>query len=308
MWRETLEALQLQPEGRYIDGTLGAAGHTFGILERTTPDGQVLGLDADPAALAIARKRLEIFGERARLVQANFSKMAQVARENNFVPVNGVLLDLGVSSMQLDNPERGFSFQGEGPLDMRFGEVQGELTAADIINKWPEEKLVELFFKLGEEPESRRFARAIMEARKQTPFTTTLQLAKVLEKAGGGRAAGRSKKPIHPATRVFQALRMAVNRELENLEEGLKGAVEVLKPGGRLAVISFHSLEDRVVKHFMRDEASDRENLPGVPVYLAQSKTPRLRIITRKPLEAGPEEQNANRRSRSAKLRVAEKI
>ena len=182
-------------------------------------------MDADPAALAIARKRLEIFGERARLVQANFSKMAQVARENNFVPVNGVLLDLGVSSMQLDNPERGFSFQGEGPLDMRFGEVQGELTAADIIKKWPEEKLVELFFKLGEEPESRRFARAIMEARKQTPFTTTLQLAKVLEKAGGGRAAGRSKKPIHPATRVFQALRMAVNRELENLEEGLKGAV-----------------------------------------------------------------------------------
>ncbi len=308
MWRETLDGLNLKPGKRYLDGTLGAGGHSFGILQETSPDGLLLALDADPQALAIAGERLKPFGERVKLVKANFGRMAEVARAENFLPVSGVVLDLGVSSMQLDNPERGFSFQGDGPLDMRFGEVQGELTAEIIVNQWREEDMTKIFFELGEEPQSRRIVRAIVEARKQGRITTTGQLAKLLERAAGGRAPGRDKRPIHPATKVFQALRMTVNHELERLAEGLAGAVEILEPGGRLAVIAFHSLEDRVVKQFIRDAASARENLPGVPVYLLKDKTPTLRQITKKPLEASAEEQLTNRRSRSAKLRIAEKL
>ncbi|NWJ44479.1 MAG: 16S rRNA (cytosine(1402)-N(4))-methyltransferase RsmH [Chloroflexi bacterium] len=308
LWRESLEALNLRAGGRYIDGTLGAGGHAFGILERIAPDGQLLGLDVDSIALEIARKRLEPFSDNAKLVQSNFSGMAQVARELNFSPVQGVLLDLGVSSMQLDNPARGFSFQGDGPLDMRLGETQGDLTAARIVNEWREEDLVKIFFEVGEEPQARRFARAIVETRQHAQFKTTLELAHLLQRVSGGRSVGREKKPIHPATKVFQALRITVNRELENLRSGLDAAMETLEPGGRLVVITFHSLEDRIVKHFIRDAASERENLPGVPVYLAQAKIPTLKIITKKPLEAGTEEQASNRRSRSAKLRIAEKI
>jgi 16S rRNA (cytosine1402-N4)-methyltransferase len=308
LFEETLTGLKLNPGGRYIDGTVGAGGHSYGILQATAPTGHLLGLDADNVALAIAAERLKVFGDRVRLVQSNFSQLAEVARQEDFEPVQGVVLDLGLSSMQLDDPQRGFSFQGDGPLDMRFGSVQGKLTAALIVNAWPEEKLAKLFYDLGEEPQGRRFARAIVEARKQVRFETTGQLAALLAKIGSGRAAGRDRRPIHPATRVFQALRMEVNHELERLGQGLAGAIEVLAPGGRLAVISFHSLEDRVVKRFMQQEASDKIVPEGGPPGLSFPKERRLVIITRKPLEAGPAELAQNRRSRSAKLRIAEKV
>ncbi len=298
----------VQPGGRYVDGTLGAGGHAFGILEASGPDGRLLGLDADPVALGLAAQRLAPFGDRARLVQTNFARIVEVAQTESFVPVQGVVLDLGMSSMQLDDPGRGFSFRGDGPLDMRFGPVQGDLTAARIVNTWPEEKLMKLFFELGEEPQSRRLAQAIVQARRGQPFETTGQLAAALEKAAGGRRPGRDKRPIHPATKVFQALRMEVNHELERLSEGLTGALQVLGPGGRLAVISFHSLEDRVVKRFMQHEASDKIIPEGGPPGLSFPKERRLKIITKKPLEAAAEELAQNRRSRSAKLRVAEKL
>jgi 16S rRNA (cytosine1402-N4)-methyltransferase len=308
LYQETLDGLNLKPGGTYIDGTLGAGGHSYGILERTAPDGRLLGLDADPVALGLAGKRLEAFGARAHLVQSNFAQIFEMAEREGFTDADGVVLDLGLSSMQLDDPARGFSFQGDGPLDMRFGPIQGELTAAGIVNDWPEERLVKLFFELGEEPQARRMARAITEARKSGRIGTTGQLAALLEKTAGGRAVGRNKRPIHPATRVFQALRMEVNHELERLQQGLEGALKALKPGGRLAVISFHSLEDRVVKRFIQHEASDKIIPEGAPASLALPKTPTLRPITKKPLEAGQQEQSENRRSRSAKLRVAEKL
>ncbi len=308
LYQETLDGLNLRPSKHYIDGTLGAGGHSFGILERTAPDGQLLGLDADPTALAIAAERLKPFGERARLRQANFAQMSEVAQAENFGPIAGIVLDLGLSSMQLDEAGRGFSFRGEGPLDMRFGEGQGDLTAAAIVNQWPEAQLVKLFFELGEEPQARRLARAIVEARQSAPIETTTQLAALLERVTGGHSAGRTKKPLHPATRIFQALRMTVNHELESIAQGLAAAVSLLEPGGRLAVIAFHSLEDRVVKHFMQAEASDKTLLPGLPASLALARTPTLKLITKKPVEATPDEQASNRRSRSAKLRIAEKI
>jgi 16S rRNA (cytosine1402-N4)-methyltransferase len=308
LYQETLEGLNLKVGGHYIDGTLGAGGHSYGILERIAPDGKLLGLDADPIALTLSGERLEPFGTQARLVQSNFAQIFEVAQREGFVPADGVVLDLGLSSMQLDDRGRGFSFQGDGPLDMRFGEIQGELTAAEIVNKWSEERLVKLFFELGEEPQARRLARAIGEARRAQPIQTTGQLAELLQKAGGGRPAGRTKRPIHPATRVFQALRMEVNHELERLSQGLAGALQTLGPGGRLAVISFHSLEDRVVKRFIQHEASDKDILPDTPISLALPKTPTLRPITKKPQVAGSQEQAENRRSRSAKLRVAEKL
>ena len=306
--RETLDGLNLRTGCRYIDGTVGAGGHSYAILQKTSPDGKLLGLDVDPKALEIAQARLKPFGERIQLVLSNFSSLAEIALQADFLPVAGVLLDLGVSSMQLDEPERGFSFRQDGPLDMRLGEVQGELTAAIIVNEWPEETLAKVFFELGEEPQSRKFARAIVGAREKNRINSTAQLAGILEKASGGKAYGRQKKPIHSATRVFQALRMTVNRELDKLAEGLEGALEVLEPGGRMAIISFHSLEDRLVKNFIRNAASDRLLLPDTPVYLAQPKTPTLRPVTKKPIIASLQEQAENRRSRSAKLRVAEKL
>ncbi len=308
LYQETLAGLNLQPGGRYIDGTLGAGGHSLGILSAIGPDGRLLGLDADPVALELAAERLKSFGNRARLVQANFATIAEVARREGFEGAQGLVLDLGISSMQLDDPARGFSFRGDGPLDMRFGPVQGKLTAAIIVNRWTEEQLTKLFFELGEEPQSRRLARAIVEARKTQPFETTAQLAAVLEKITGGRAAGRDKRPIHPATKVFQALRIEVNHELERLSEGLEGALEVLDKGGRVAVISFHSLEDRIIKRFMQHEASDKYIPEGAPHGLALPKEARLKLITKKPLEASQSELAQNRRSRSAKLRIAERI
>lgn len=275
---QVITALAPRADGRYIDATLGAGGHAAGILEASSPSGQLLGIDADPHALAVAAQTLERFGARVRLVHANFENLYAVAARCGFVPADGIVLDLGLSSMQLSDVQRGFSFQSEGALDMRF-DPSTTTTAADLVNTLSERALADLIFEYGEERAARRIARAIVRAR---PIHTARQLADVI-----ARAVGRRGK-LHPATRTFQALRIAVNRELEVLERVLPQVVEVLKPGGRAAIIAFHSLEDRRVKNFFR---AARE----------------LRVLTKHPITPTPEEIAANPRSRSAKLRVAEK-
>ena len=305
--REVLDGLQPGPGGVYIDGTVGAGGHSFAILERAG-EGRLLGLDVDPTALSLAAVRLQAYIEagRARLVRSNFERLDEVAQAEGFADADGVLLDLGVSSMQLDTPGRGFSFRAEGPLDMRL-DPSGPVSAADLVNTLPENELADLIYKYGEEPASRRIARRITEARERGQIETTAQLEAIVYGALGGKVAGRTRNPIHPATKTFQALRIAVNRELEVLEKGLAAAVRVLKPGGRLAVISFHSLEDRIVKLFIRQEQKGCICPPELPVCVCGRK-PTLRAINGKPIEASAEEARLNPRSRSARLRVAERL
>lgn len=302
-----LEGLALQAGGVYIDGTVGAGGHSAAIMEGAA-DLRLLGLDVDPMALDIASQRLAPYIEagRVRLVRSNFERMREVVEEAGFGQADGVLLDLGVSSMQLNRPERGFSFRADGPLDMRL-DPNGPQTAADLVNTLPETELADLIYKYGEEPASRRIARRIVEARKKGSIETTAQLESIVYGAMGGKVAGRSRNPIHPATKTFQALRIAVNRELDVLEQGLSASVSVLKPGGRLAVISFHSLEDRIVKLFIRQEQKGCICPPEYPQCVC-SHTPRLKAVNSKPIEATPEEARENPRSRSAKLRVAERM
>jgi 16S rRNA (cytosine1402-N4)-methyltransferase len=305
--REVVEGLQPRAGGVYIDGTVGAGGHSFAILERAGM-GRLLGLDVDPTALALASERLRSYIEagQARLVRSNFERLDEVAQAEGFVEADGVLLDLGVSSMQLDTPERGFSFRAEGPLDMRL-DPSGPVSAADLVNTLPESELADLIYKYGEEPASRRIARRIAEARERGQIETTAQLEAIVYGALGGKVAGRTRNPIHPATKTFQALRIAVNRELEVLEKGLAAAVRVLKPGGRLSVISFHSLEDRIVKLFIRQEQKGCICPPELPVCVC-GRVPTLRAINGKPMEASAEEARLNPRSRSARLRVAERL
>ena len=271
-----------------IDGTVGAGGHAEGILERSAPSGQLLGLDRDSVALPLALQRLERFGSRLQLRHGSFRDLSAHAAAVGWQAVDGVLLDLGLSSMQLADPRRGFSFQAEGRLDMRFDPGE-ELEAAELVNRLPEPELADLIARYGEDPRARRIASAIVRAR---PLQTTTQLAEVVARAV--RSRGRR---THPATRTFQALRIAVNEELTALEEALPQAVELLKPGGRLVVIAFHSLEDRLVKRFCREASLSTEERPA-----------RLRRITRKPVRAEPEEVERNPRARSARLRAAEKI
>lgn len=300
-----LEGLQPQPGGKYIDGTLGAGGHARGVLAASGPNGQLLGLDRDPAALAVARTNLAEFGARTQLVHASYVEMATVAQD--FAPVDGILLDLGLSSLQLAAAERGFAFQHAGPLDMRFDPSTGALTAADIVNTWAVDEIANILFEYGEERESRRIARAIVAAR---PLTTTQQLAEVVSKALRHSAAqqrpGEARPHTHPATRTFQALRMAVNEELEAIAKVLPTTLALLKPGGRLAIIAFHSLEDRLVKNFMRAQARGPATDPTQPT--PAPFVPTLVEITRKPVVASDTEVAHNPRARSAKLRVAEKV
>jgi 16S rRNA (cytosine1402-N4)-methyltransferase len=296
---DVLTALDPRPGGRFIDGTLGAGGHAEAILQASAPDGRLLGLDADPAALSLARQTLAPYADRIRLVNANFSQVARIAHSYDSSPVDGILLDLGLSSMQLDAVERGFSFQSEGPLDMRY-DPTGATTAADLVNNLPADELADLIYRFGEERRSRAIARAIVAAR---PLHTTRELADVIARAAGGRRQAR----IHPATRTFQALRIAVNDELEALRNTLPQALTLLSPGGRIAVISFHSLEDRIVKNFFVQESKDCICPPEQLVCTCGHKAT-LRIITRKPISANPAEIEANPRARSAKLRVAEFI
>ncbi len=296
LYNAIITALRPKSTGRYIDGTLGAGGHSAGILTESTPAGEVLAFDLDPQALAIAREKLSGFGKRAHIVQASYTTMKAEAAKLGWEAVDGILLDFGVSSMQLDTPERGFSFIHDGPLDMRFTS-QASLSAADLVNSTPEAELADIIFRYGEERLSRQIARVIVNNR---PISTTKELADLILKHIG------KKERIHPATRTFQALRIAVNGELEAVETVLPLAVSLLRAGGRLAVISFHSLEDRIVKEYFRRESRDCICPPRQPVCTCGHKASIIEV-NRKPIEASEEEIQANPRARSAKLRVAEK-
>jgi len=298
LYHEIIHALRPHSPGKYIDATVGAGGHAWGILEASAPDGQLLALDRDPQALAIASQRLSVYQRRVTLVHASYTRLREEANRLGWQQVDGILFDLGVSSMQLDQAERGFSFLAEGKLDMRFDPDQG-ISAADLINSLSEDELTEILWRYGEERHARRIARAICRSR---PFHTTLQLARLIETVAGGK-----QQRIHPATRTFQALRIAVNDELNAIERALPAAVEMLASGGRLAVISFHSLEDRIVKQFFRRESRDCICPPDQPVCTCGHRAT-LREITRKPILPSPQEVESNPRARSAKLRIAEKI
>jgi 16S rRNA (cytosine1402-N4)-methyltransferase len=299
---EVVAALAVRPDGRYIDGTLGGGGHTALILAYGAPDARALGIDADPAALARAAERLadEVASGRLLIRQGNFAELGRIAAEADFLPADGVLLDLGLSSDQLADPARGFSFGTGGPLDMRFDATRGQ-SAADLVNGLEEGELADLLWRYGEERRSRAIARRIAQARRRAPITRSDELARLVAGAVPGRPGG-----IHPATRTFQALRIAANDELASLEAALPQAVDALAPGGRLAVISFHSLEDRIVKTFIRAEARGCTCPPELPACMCGRK-PRLRDLSRHPIVPGPEEVAANPRARSAKLRVAER-
>jgi 16S rRNA (cytosine1402-N4)-methyltransferase len=305
LYDAVLTHLALSPGDNVIDGTLGGGGHAAGLLQAIAPAGRLLGLDRDPEALARARERLAPFGGRAVLVHSSFRDLEHIAHRHHFLPADGVLLDLGLSSYQLSAPERGFSFLQDGPLDMRFDPSQGP-AAADLVNELPTAELADILYRYGEERQSRRIARAIVAAR---PLTTTRELAEVIAGAvgGSGTQPGRRRGRIHPATRSFQALRIAVNDELGALEAVLPQAVELLRSGGRLAVISFHSLEDRMVKQFLRRQAQDCVCPPQQPVCTCQHQAT-LRVMTRRPVRPDEMEIARNPRARSARLRVAEKL
>lgn len=295
---EVIEALGVKSGGRWVDSTLGAGGHAAAILEAGFPDGQLLGIDADPEAVRAARMTLEPYGRRALLVEGNFAQAEAICSQYGFGPASGILFDLGMSSLQLDDEDRGFSFRFDAPLDMRFSPAD-ELTAADMVNILPQAELARILKSYGQERRSRSIARRIVESR---PLRTTLQLVRAVEQAGGTRR-GR----IHPATRTFLALRIAVNRELDHLDAALKGAVNLLGPGGRLVVISYHSLEDRLVKGFLQRESRGCLCPPETPQCVC-GHSPTLRLVAKKVITPSFAEVTANPRSRSAKMRVAEKI
>ncbi len=295
---EVIEALRPQSGKRYVDCTLGDGGHAEAILAKIQPDGRLLGIDADPMAITVAKNRLADYTDNMVLVNDNFLNLEVICKEKEFLPVHGIIFDLGLSSAQLDNSERGFSFQQYGPLDMRFDPTQ-QFTAADVVNTFSEEKLADIIRDYGEERFGRRIARCIVNSR---PINSTLELVDAIEKATGGY---RTK--IHPATRTFMALRIYINHELENLSAALKQALNCLDRGGRLAIISYHSLEDRIVKQFMQTESKGCICTPDVPVCQC-GHVATLRIINRKVITPSAAETEANPRSRSAKLRVAERL
>lgn len=297
LYQSVLDLLQPRPGGLYIDGTVGAGGHTAGILQAMGSTGRVLAFDRDPQAIEFARQRLGNVGEQLVFVQASYGEMATIAAGQGFEAVDGILLDLGLSSRQLADPGRGFSLRQDGPLDMRFDPGQS-LTAAELVNGLTAEELADIFWHYGEEKRSWSYAKAIVAAR---PVQTTRQLAEII--ARHGRPQGR----IHPATQIFQALRIAVNNELAELEKGLPAAINLLRPTGRIAVISFHSLEDRFVKNLFRDLNRDCLCPPHQPICTCQARAT-LRLITRKAVKPDALELAQNPRSRSARLRVAEKI
>ncbi|MEI6290809.1 MAG: 16S rRNA (cytosine(1402)-N(4))-methyltransferase RsmH [Chloroflexota bacterium] len=292
-----ITALQPYSPGRYIDGTLGAGGHSFQILEESLPLGELLGLDLDPQAIDLAADKLSKFGSRAHIVQGSYTDMQAEAKKLGWNSVDGILLDFGVSSMQLDTPERGFSFLQDSPLDMRFSPLT-KSSAADIVNTFAENELSEIIFKYGEDRNARKIARLIVNNR---PLYTTGELANLLSAHFGNR------ERIHPATRTFQALRIAVNDELGSIHTVIPIAVNLLKPGGRLAVIAFHSLEDRLVKEFFRRESTDCICPPRQPICTCGHKAS-VKELNRKPIEADESEKQLNSRARSAKLRIAEKL
>jgi 16S rRNA (cytosine1402-N4)-methyltransferase len=304
LYQQIILAIRPKSSGLYVDGTIGAGGHASKILEESQPAGHLLGLDVDPQALAIARQRLSVFKDRVMLVQASYITMAEQMAAIGWTAVDGIILDLGVSSMQVDSPERGFSFQADGPLDMRF-DPRNTIKAEDLVNHMAEEELSQVIWQYGEDRHARRIAQAIIRAR---PLSTTRQLADVITRVNRSYRQGRKTGGhIHPATRTFQALRIAVNQELDALKAVLPQAITALAPEGRVAILSFHSLEDRLVKQFFQRESQDCICPPEQPVCTCQHKAS-IRIITRHPVVATEAEIQQNGRARSAKLRVAEKL
>ena len=298
LYQEIIHALQPRSGGRYVDGTVGAGGHARGILEACAPDGQLLGLDVDSQALAIARETLAPYEGRFHLAQASHITLSEQLASLKWDGIDGIVLDLGASSMQFDNAERGFSFMQDGPLDMRFG-PQALMSAEEIINTFDERELADIIFRYGEDRDSRKIAKAIVMNR---PLHTTRELVAVIEKASPRRG-----DRMHPATQTFQALRIAVNDELAAVEKTLPQAVSALRSGGRCAIISFHSLEDRIVKEYFREQSKELVNPPYERIYEEERKAV-VKGITKKPIVASDEEIKDNPRARSAKLRVVEKI
>jgi len=294
----TIRALSVQPGGRYVDCTVGGGGHATAIMESSSPGGQLLGIDADPKAIAVAKDKLKTYADSVCLVNENFVNLEAISIKYDFLPVHGILFDLGLSSLQLNGNNRGFSFQQDAPLDMRLDPNQ-EVTAADIINTYAESELANLIKTYGEESQSYRIARYIVQSR---PIKSTLHLAQTIE-----RAIGHYRGRIHPATKTFQALRIAVNHELDNLKTALKQAVNLLGFEGRLVVISYHSLEDRIVKQFMQRESKGCLCPPDIPTCVCQH-TASLKLINTKVITPSLAEIQQNPRSRSAKLRTAERI
>lgn len=304
LFAETMQSLALSDGGVYVDGTLGGGGHSEGILLATGPSGRVIGIDQDDEALAAAGARLAVFGDRFIACKSNFAEMSDVLAGLQVDGVDGVLLDIGVSSHQLDDAGRGFSYMQDGPLDMRMNQGTGR-TAADLLAEASAEELADIIYKYGEERFSRRIAARIVARRAEQPITGTLQLAEIVRSAIP--AAQRRHEEQHPAKRTFQALRIAVNDELGVLERGLRAAFASLKPGGRLSVITFHSLEDRIVKEYFVSLARGCDCPPEFPICVC-GKVPQARLINRKPVVAGAEELAENPRARSAKLRTIEKL
>ena len=300
--QECIDGLNIQPNGIYIDGTLGGAGHSSQIAKRLE-NGLLIGIDRDPVALKAAGERLSPFGDRVTLVHANFCKMDEVVAQLGLDGVDGILMDLGVSSPQLDDGSRGFSYMADAPLDMRMN-GKDSLTAREVVNTWPQEELRRILYNYGEERYAPQIASAICKRREERPIETTLELVDIIRSAMPA-AALREKQ--HPAKRSFQAIRIAVNDELGSVERAMEVAIPLLKPGGRLAVITFHSLEDRIVKLAMAEAAKGCTCPPNFPVCVC-GKKPAVKLITRKPIVASEEELEVNPRSRSAKLRVCEKL
>ena len=299
---ECIEGLDIKPEGIYVDGTLGGAGHSFQIAQRLTT-GRLIGIDRDPVALAAASKRLETVRDRVSLVHSNFSDMAQVLADLEIDGVDGILLDLGVSSPQLDDGQRGFSYMTDAPLDMRMNN-EDSLDAYAVVNTWPQEELKRILYTYGEERYAPQIASAICRRREEKPIETTLELVDIIR---GAMPPVALREKQHPAQRSFQAIRIAVNDELGAVEKIMTDAVKLLNPGGRLAIITFHSLEDRIVKLGMNQWAKGCTCPPSFPVCVC-GKKPLVKLISRKPITASETELEENPRSRSAKLRVCEKI
>ncbi|MFC0298117.1 16S rRNA (cytosine(1402)-N(4))-methyltransferase RsmH [Geobacillus jurassicus] len=301
--KEAVDGLNIRPDGIYVDCTLGGGGHSEYLLSRLSERGRLFAFDQDEAAIMHARERLARYGRQVQFVHRNFRFLQEELSALGVKSVDGVLFDLGVSSPQLDEPERGFSYQHDAPLDMRMDRTQ-RLTAAEIVNRWPYEELVRIFFRYGEEKFSKQVARKIEEVRRTRPIETTGELVEVIKEAipAPARRSGG-----HPAKRIFQALRIAVNDELEAFREALEQAIELLAPGGRVSVITFHSLEDRICKETFKKASESPPLPPGFPVF-PDDYRPVLKIITKKPIVPSAEELERNHRARSAKLRIAEKL
>ncbi|PLR77491.1 16S rRNA (cytosine(1402)-N(4))-methyltransferase [Bacillus sp. V3-13] len=300
---ETVDGLNIKPDGTYVDCTLGGAGHSALILSKLSKEGKLYAFDQDKTAIVHASEKLAEYGDRITLIKSNFANLKKELNDRGVQRVDGVLYDLGVSSPQLDTAERGFSYHNDAPLDMRMDKT-GDLSAYEVINNWPYEKLVRIFFQYGEEKFSKQIARKIEAARTAAPIETTAQLVDLIKEA---IPAPARRKGGHPAKRIFQAVRIAVNDELGVFEDSLGQAIDLLNPGGRISVITFHSLEDRICKTAFKKASEGPELPPGLPIIPDEYK-PKMKLITRKPIVPGEEEIKQNNRARSAKLRIAEKI